>query len=236
MKGISALFLLCLASSEYAEAQPVIEQQTGSHIPIPRRARIEERPGLSKIDEGRLSMAQFARCTVDRRAADVQKMLKLPADQVTATTMASLADDECLESGQMSFSPVLLRGALFAELYRRRTAAEGRGLPWRMAVVPFDPRAVAAEGSDAAKAQQGLLTFASCVVARDSAAAKSVVSALPTSKSQNDAFVGLTPNLGQCLFQDQKITLSKIVLEGALGEVLYRGVVTQTPEVSRETK
>jgi hypothetical protein len=219
----SILTLMGLVLVSPANAQRKTEADTGSSIPIPLRARLPDRPGLSAADRGRIAMAEFARCTVDRREAGVVRMLNLPAEKVLPGSFAGLADDECLASGQMKFRPMLLRGALFVELYRRRNAAMMRQVAWRMPVVRFDANAPVDPASETPAVEMGLLAFAECVAKRDPVNAKAIVVGPTVSKAQDAAFAAITPNLGPCLFADQKITLGKIYLEGALGEVLYRG-------------
>lgn len=232
----SILALIGLVLVSPANAQRQTEADTGSNIPIPRRARLPEKPGQSAADRGRIAMAEFARCTVDRRAPGVVKMLSLPAAKVVPASFASLADDECLASGQMSFKPMLLRGALFVELYRRRNAAMSRNVAWQMPVVPFDAKASIEPTAETPAVQIGLLAFAACVARRDPVNAKAIVIGPTVSKAQDAAFTAIAPNLGPCLFADQKITLGKIFLEGALGEVLYRGSVPSADTASQGSK
>lgn len=234
-RALALLLGLSMLASPVA-AQKQTEMETGSLIGIPRRARIADGSGISAVDRGRMAMAEFARCTVDRRSSGVAKMLTLPADAVASNTMAALADDECLASGQLKFKPILLRGALFVELYRRRIDGDRRNVVWRMPVVAFDPAKKVEDASGNAAVQVALLTLAQCVVERDAAGAKAVVLSPTSSKAQDAAFVALTPKIGSCLYAGQKLALSKMVLEGALGEVLYRGAVPTARPASQETK
>ncbi|MCU6452539.1 hypothetical protein LPN01_00435 [Sphingomonas sp. A2-49] len=228
--------MLGLSIGSPAVAQKQTEMDTGSNIPIPRRARIAEGAGLSDIDRGRIAMAEFARCTVDRQSARVTGIAARPADKIDGPSLARLADDECLSSGELRFKPLLLRGALFVELYRRRNDARARKVAWQMPAVPFDP-VVKTDPADATlSVQMALLAFAQCVVTRDPATASAVVMGPTASKTQNAAFAVLAPKLGSCLYDGQKITLSKLILEGALGEVLYRGTVPSVTTASQETR
>ena len=74
-----------------------------------------------------------------------------------------------------------------------------------------------------------LMAFADCVVKRDPTTAKRTILALPTSLQENTQFTALLPSLGPCLYKGQKITFSKSILTGALGEVLYRN--SEIPDV-----
>ena len=221
-----ALFLLVSPGS----AQRQTEAETGSNIPIPRRARIPDTNGLSDTERARLAMSEFARCTVDRKASQVAELLLLSADQIDGHNMSILADDECLDSGQMRFKAVLLRGALFSELFRRRSVALAKDMTWRLPAIPYDPATPVGVATDeVTRGQLGLLAFADCVVKRDPTTAKRTILALPTSLQENTQFTALLPSLGPCLYKGQKITFSKSILTGALGEVLYRN--SEIPDV-----
>ena len=133
----------------------------------------------------------------------------------------SLADDECLASGQIRFKAIILRGAIFTELYRRRISgtspfAAPTGVP-----APYNSLAPAVEDEDG-KLQMALLAFADCVVQHDRADASAMVVAPTASQVQNTSLVALRSALGPCLPQGQQITLSRPVLEGSIAEILYR--------------
>ena len=231
---ITAALMVPVASPALAQRQ--VEMDTGSSIPVPRRARISDAPGLSDQVRARKALADFARCTVDRKAQQVAAIAAQPADKLTDTQFFKIADDECLMSGQMRMKPITMRAAIFVELYRRRDQAERRGSSWSLPAVAFDERAPV-DAADAERALQvGLLSFARCVVGRDPKTAKAVVLGPTASKEQDAAFAALAPNLGQCLPSGQNIKLSKPILEGALGEVLYRGTVPVASPVSQETR
>ncbi|MEP9401156.1 hypothetical protein [Sphingomonas sp. VNH70] len=219
-----------------ALAQRQVEEDTGSRIAVPRRARIPDSPGLSEHARARVTLAQFARCTVDRKPSQVSAIVAQPAERLGDTLVAKAADDDCLSSGQMRMKPLLMRGALFTELYRRRNQAERRGAAWRMPAVAFDAHTPVAAADPEIAVQLALLSFAACVVQRDPETAKAVVLKPAASKEQDAAFAALAPLLGPCLPSGQEIKLGKTILEGALGEVLYRGTVPVARTVSQEAR
>ncbi|MGN5374287.1 hypothetical protein [Sphingomonas hankookensis] len=231
---LSTILLVSVALP--ANAQRQLERDTGSMIPVPRRARISDSGKLSDQARARVTLAQFARCTVDRRSKEVAALAGQSADKLGGMAMAKVADDECLSSGEMRMKPMLMRGALFVELYRRRERAAGRGEPWSMPAVAFDGRTPVDTGDGDLALQFGLLSFAECVVRHDAQATRAVVLAPTASNEQDAAFAALAPHLGQCLPGGQKIALGKSILEGALGEVLYRGTVPVAPSVSQEAR
>lgn len=236
MRLLLILAMLIGSSNVPAGAQRRTEAETGSLVPVPRRARIADTSTLSDKDRGRVTMAAFARCTVDRHNSQVATALSLPAHELAAASLARLADDECLDAGQMRFQSVPFRGALFVELYRRRAEAEARHSAWRLPVVPFNAQQSIELTNQQAAEQVALLAFAACVAERDPAGAKAVVMGPTVSKVQDAAIASLVPHLGPCLPSGQKITLGKIVLEGALGEVLYRGLAPSVRPASKEAE
>ncbi|WP_294323048.1 hypothetical protein [uncultured Sphingomonas sp.] len=232
---ITAILLASIATPALGQRQ--VEMETGSSIPVPRRARISNESGLTEQAQARRTLAEFARCTVDRRSAEVSVIAAQPAEKLSDSRFMKIADDECLSSGQMRMRPLLMRAALFVELYRRRDQAERRGAAWAVPAVAFDERAAVAGAATGGLALEvGLLSFASCVIRHDAEAAKAVVLKPTASKEQDAAFAALAPHLGQCLPSGQNVKLSKPILEGALGEVLYRGTVPPTSPVSQEAR
>jgi hypothetical protein len=231
---ITPILLACVASSALAQRQ--LETYTGSTIPVPRPARISDEPGLSDQARARKTLAEFARCTVDREARQVSAIVARPADKLNDAQFMKIANYECLSSGEIRMKSMLMRGALFTELYRRRNQAERRGLTWSLPAVAFDERAPVNTANSELALEVGLLSFASCVIRHEAETAKAVVLKPTASKEQDAAFAALASHLGQCLPSGQKIKLSKPILEGALGEVLYRGTVPLASSVSQEAK
>ncbi len=235
MRGAYVLALLAAVSASGATAQRRSEMETGSIIPIPERARIPVDAKLTEDDRGRVAMEAFARCTVDRKAMQVGKIISLPANRISMDVWGRLADSECLAGGQLAFKPAVLRGALFTELYRRREQDVARGKAWTLPVVPFDDQApIAADDPD--PVNTALLSFAACVVAGDPDHAKVMVLMPNASAAQNAATSALRPSLGRCLTAGNTVKLSKTILEGALGEALYRGSSRPAPQASTELK
>lgn len=235
MKAVVIIALSFLVWTAGVSAQRRMEKNAGSYILIPERARIPDGAGLSKVDRGRVAMASFAGCTVDRKSYRLPKLLSLPANRMDSKVWAGLADDECLASGQMAFQPIILRGALFTELYRRRHKAVARGQTWTLPVVPFNDH-LAIDADDPSPVTTAVLAFAACIVAKDPIHAKAIMLASTTSSAQDAAITALKPSLGPCLPEGQTITLSKSILEGAIGEIMYRGTAQPTSTASTETE
>ena len=216
---------VALAASTMAVAQSRYQQDTGSLLPVPERARIPD--SGDQAERSRLVLAQFARCTVDRRATQLRKLLVLPLDKLSGASWGALADDECLAGGEIRFKPILLRGAVFVELYRRQMKG-GQAAHFSFKAAPYQPTTVANTGT----LDDALLAFADCIVGLDRVDASAMVVAGTASREQDGALGRLRPSLGSCLPQGQKISLSRPVLEGSIAEILFRGPAQARPAES----
>ena len=175
----------------------------------------------SDVDRGRVAMRQFAQCVLSRNPAGAERALAMPIGGAYYQAINKLAVDECLSGGTMKFKAPAMRGALFAEMYRRKYRAADPGL----VAEPVD--FAAATGSDGnGMVQAAMDSFADCVVRRDPADARAILLRSTASKEQDKAFAAVYPHLGPCLAQGQQLTLNKVALENAFAEVLYREAAT----------
>lgn len=224
----SGLTLVLVATPVWG--QDSTELDTGSHIPVPRRARIVS-SNLSQADNNRVTMSDFAKCVVARNPVAVARGLPIMIKgEQRQNILSGLATPQCLEDGQMSVPPRLMRGALFVELYR--LYALRKKVIFAPAPLQLDEPLLPENRADPVEA--GLLAFGDCVVKRDEVTARHVVVSPTASAEQNAAFKVLIPNLGPCLIAGQKITFSKPIIEGVLAEVLYREALS--PIVQAGTK
>ena len=120
-----------IVSSAWAQSKQ--DPDIGSLIRIPKRAEAPDKL-LSKEELSRELMNQFARCTVDRRPGRVVEAISLPAG-ADGQAFNGAVTDECLSEGRMQFSPSVVRGAVFGELYRRQQ----RGMKNVTKVFPVQP-------------------------------------------------------------------------------------------------
>jgi hypothetical protein len=223
----ASLLAVALFGGDAAYAQRAIERDTGSNIPVAKRAQIPERG--SKAQRGNVVMREFARCTIDRMPGKVATLLAMPLGPEYDKVMRQVVTDECLSTGEIRFKPILLRGALFTELWQRRMLAESKGKAWAPSLPAYDLSAPIGD-ADAETKQQGLLWFADCIVKRDRPAANDVIVHQVGSKAQDEAYARLMPNLGPCLPQGQQVKFSKPILEGVLAEALYRAPAAVSTE------
>ncbi|WP_156460627.1 hypothetical protein [Sphingomonas sp. Leaf339] len=227
MKRLIASGLMLLSALGTSEAQQR-ETDTGSHVTVPYRARITDAANVTAADRGRMVMQMFASCVLDRSSRQVAVALAESTESDQAAGLIKLANSDCLDSGEIRFQQIFLRGAIFTELYRRREAGRA-GQP---ALVGYDlTQAAGATGKS--QVYWWLMDLADCVVAKDRAAAKRFVVAPVVGAEESAALTNLTPSLGPCVTADQKIGLNRAVIKGALAEVLYRGA---KPSIAAERK
>jgi len=233
-RGLAWIIALAVCSTPTGgRAQSKTENGIGL-IKVPRRARISDPTGLSESDKGRLVMAEFARCAVDRRRGALVRILAKPANEIEGKDWLQVATDDCLNLGEMRIKSTLMRGAVFSELYKRRSRASNVGRNWDLPVTPYDKSTMTTTSDPNEKNLIGLLNFADCVVQRSPIATSKMVVSTSLSEPQEKAIAVLQPELGPCLTAGQKIVLSKSILEGAVAEILYRKPVMPTTTASAE--
>jgi hypothetical protein len=224
---------LCLFASAHAHAQERAAAPTAPHMVGASPAEISDKRSLSDMDRGRLAGAEFARCIAKRLPKRVDAVLAMPTAEAYRGAMAKLATDDCLANGQLRFNGGVLRGALFVELVRERSAVESRGSAWTR---PFAPLDVTAPVARPEIQQAFLLRFADCVVRRSPEVARNVV-LLPTASAEQEAALKqLRPHLGPCFPAGMTVKISKAMLEGALAEVLYRTPAMSWTPAAEEMK
>lgn len=204
-----------------AHAQRVTEAETGSLIRRPQAARIPDRSARD-ADRAYIAMLDFGRCTLDRRTSQVERALRLPVGREASAALGRAASDECLDTGEMRFQPVLLRGALFIEMWKRRALAKAKGVSWGFDLDPIVVPVIPPEATKDQKLHWGLMTYASCVVQTDRAAASEAVTQRAGEPKEMAAYQRLSPALSGCLAEGETLSFSKAILGGALAEVLYR--------------
>jgi len=206
-----------------AAAQPAVESQTGSHILIPRRARIPENTASDRVRISRQVMSEFARCVVDREPKAVARAVSASSQRDFDKAVDALSTDECLDSGMMRFKTDAMRGPLFVELYRRRADAEAHQKPWGPVAPKINLGTTPAQDSIDGE-HLPWLSFGECVVSTDSGAAQAIVLAPTASDLQDAAFAKAGAAFNACVSQGTTIRMGKQAIEAVLAEVLYRGV------------
>lgn len=174
-------------------------------------------------DTERRIMADFAQCALRIAPRKVEKALALQAGAESMMAIRRLANHRCLKEGhQMTIRANTMRGVMFAALYRRREAVAAPISPGP--AMPKIRLGAVASGDDNEKAYRLLVGLAGCVVDRDLAAARRLVLAQTASPEEQAAFQAVSPILADCLPTGTTLKLNKTMVEGALAEVLYRGI------------
>lgn len=220
MRFARAIVILTTLATAATHCALVAQTQvdTGSHIAIPKRAKIPETG--SEEDKDLIVMRQFARCTYARNATGVARAVMMEPG-LDGEALNRLAADECLQYGTMKFSAALFRGALFGELYRRRS--EDGGKPWALPAEAFSVNAVPPPtASLPLRTNFFMLYLADCVHKVAPAEVKAVVTEPAASPAQKRAFSVLIPLLGPCVPQGMTLKLNRMTLEHAFAEYLYR--------------
>ena len=220
----SALFIAVMLALPCA-AVAQTDTDLGTRIPHPKRAAIPGNPH-SPEDSGRISLSQFARCTFASKPAAVVAALQLPVDSGD-NALKAVVDDNCLEEGEMGFSNLLFRGALFGEMYRQH---EHKSRTWTYAIQPLDFSAVPdATSSPNTLTNYFMLAMADCLLAKDADSVRGIVLNEPASGAQNAAFAKIIPQLGSCVPAGATVKFSRTSIENAFGEYLYRSLVPPIP-------
>ncbi len=224
-KGVLSFILLCSVASSLA-AQGSRYTPNGSRIEYAKPAPNVEDRRLTSEEQGRKLLADYARCFVDARPKVVAEVFGLDFDASAAALQNAkrqeTANNSCLADGKFRVKMMLFRSTLYSEMYRRY-AKGNSDVASRFRALPYDPAApISADISTDARVNALLLQLAACAYARQPDAVRGVVTQKAGTSAQSEAFAKVIPDLGPCVQQDEKLVLSKAVLENAFGEYLYR--------------
>ena len=219
------LFLSVVSALTGTQASAQQETEFGSRIMRPSPAEPDYRSKLSKGNQARAMVDDFALCTLQYSRKAVASALALtPGDTDSHSSLNKLAQPRCLRDATLRMPPELLRGALF----RAKLLDEFVDRRLVFAAQPLDPTRFAHDLENRQQVQHALLQdFASCVVRAKPAAAAAFVTEEAGSKKEQKALDDLGPALGPCLSNGQKIKLSRDVLGAQLAEALYHELVAE---------
>lgn len=193
-------------------------QDTGSLIRAEPGAMPDNANRRANLRQG---MANIASCVLKRRRSSAKAYLTtFPGTGEAIKRATILAQDDCLASGGVAFDERVFRGVLFEALYRDEFA---RSLPGDLSTRTVIDYSVGADLAVGWQQQEvALRRFSDCVVRKDSRTAHLLVSSLPESARENEAFSELGSSFSSCLFKDQTLRFSKVILRAVVGESLYR--------------
>lgn len=167
-------------------------------------------PEISGPGRVRMVLDASARCLMDDRPDSVRRFLSLAPDSKDAVRHAKyLNASECIVSasrGQdLAFSPLLLRGAFYREMYVRSFEKAAPALQPALASV------VAAEPA--------LAQLAECLIRKSPNTARTMVLAPAESELESKAFNALYDKVGSC---PASPAFSKAMLSGVIAETLFK--------------
>ena len=167
-------------------------------------------------------MYRYAECVVDNSRTRVELYLtSFPGSKAARNSANGLAVDNCLSTGEMRFSESLFRSGAYDVLYRKKFQKAG---PLDFSTAPTIDYAA---GSDVemygdADSRIALRQIADCTVRKDPSASRALILSMVASKSEGAAFTQIVPSMGGCVREGSKLTFSKSVFRGVIGETLYR--------------
>lgn len=212
---------VAVMSSALVVASVAHAQRTGSLVG-PSPAQIPEGGSFSKEDRARITMYRFAECAVDKNRVRVEMYLKtFPGSKAAINGANMLSIDDCLSTGEIRFNEALFRSGVYDILYRNKFREDG---PVDFSAVPAIDYAA---GSDVeagvhADSQITLRQIADCTVRKDPPTSRALILSMVASKAESAAFTTIVPSMGGCVFEGSKLTFSKSVFRGVIGETLYR--------------
>lgn len=175
--------------------------------------------GLSAEDDLRKMLPAYAACLVEHDRPDVERILARFPDAANDKALGNLDLRDCLYNVEITISNVTLRGALYAELYRRTYRERQPDLHG----VSIDWWAVAAgQDKDRANNYVGLRQFAECLVQKHPQESRALMLVPPRSKREEDAVRTMVPDMGACLAAGSEVHLNIELIEALVAEALYR--------------
>ena len=216
---VAVAFSVAASLCGSAMAAGPMEEETGSHISRPAPAEIPL-SRMSETDQARATIIAFSQCIVLSHRSAVEQALAIPPlDKQASRALGALAGSDCLRYGELSMRTTMLRGGIYAALYRIDFAKGAAAIADR----PLDFSADV-QGAVTPDAQQylWLRQFADCVVRADPADARTLVLSPVASSAENASFAALAPHFNGCAVQGMTLTFSKVILSGLVAEALYR--------------
>ena len=210
MKSITA-FLVALVVAGPVAAEGIIPREGPASV---------DREGKFSGDIARKVMDQFAACVLDRRRKLVLQALAMPPDSPEQNKeFGYFAKTECIASAELRYGGPAFRGSLYKALVRKQF---GRKEVFPAPAPGASSQTTPEETGTRSLGETGLLKFASCVIHKDPANARTAILATAGSPNEDDAMAALANVYPQCLYEDNTLRLSKSRLIGLLAEAYYR--------------
>ena len=206
---------------------PAFAQDTGHIIEEFKRARIDPDKTNDPVALQRL-IYDFGACVIRSKKRVVLPFLDtFPFSPEAAKASSRVTIDDCVDSGEMRFSPEALRGPMYQALYRTdfgKTPVTGlRDVP------PVDYTA-------GAQVQPGdtrlaLRHFADCVVRKDEAGTRKLILSGVGSSEEASAVQSLVPLMNGCVEKGNEVRFTKPLLRALFAETSYRLSVARSRQI-----
>ena len=207
-------------------------QETGSRIRSAPRAEIPTSTKMSPTDKGRVMMAGFAECLVDRTPGRARAYLNMfPGTEVAAKTISVFVTPECIEPNAarlagLRMDETLLRGGLYAALYKKDFKHKEPSINTTPINYWDDAKG---QNPEVATQYVALRQFADCIVRKHGADSRALILADVAGEKERAVMAAMIPDLHSCMVEGLKVEFSKSVLVGLIAEALYR---TSLPPVN----
>lgn len=194
-------------------------QETGTRFKRFTPANMAKQSGMSEAEHQRFTLTKFSDCVVQRDRNEALIYLGLaPTTKGAMKIGGKIFSPECIKTesgGQLRIPGPVVRSGLYGALYR---ADFGR----HEGTLSEQPLDLAKDENRDLPNYVALREFAECVVRSDPANSRAAVLAYVGSTAEKTAFAALAPKFGPCLPQGTQVEFSKTIIQGLLGEVLYR--------------
>lgn len=190
----------------------------------PDPAKAPDTIRLSELDKSKLVTSRYVDCLVKKNRSGVDGFLSKYINREDTLEMGSkLAVSECLYTGELRMSGQVLRGQLFAALYRTDfdspvSMTAGQRVDYR----PDLPEDLLPDEGKSANIYVALRDFSDCVVTSDTKAIHKLVTTEVVSTSEKTAWDHVQSLMGPCLVEGVELKFSKSVLESLFAESIYR--------------
>jgi hypothetical protein len=177
---------------------------------------------MAQAKAARRALMLGVQCLLDQRPTNVRSFLKMYPDSRDGVRAAGyLNSGDCVDGqagGQpIRFGPAMLRGVIYKVMYQRAFADRAPAL---RPSIDFAAD-VKGQPDPSGAAYLAAREFATCVVRRDPAAARSLVLAEVESADELNALGAVQPTFEGCM-QKGQVELSRSGVTGVIAEVLYR--------------
>lgn len=170
---------------------------------------------------GREATVELAKCILKRHRSAAKNLIELSADSSVVVPELTRLARECLASGELRIPPLLLRGALFEELYKQEF--EEAGSQDLSKAPPIDYlQGYQQPLSEASKQALAMSFVGDCLVRADTSSARLMVASIPGTAKEHRATGAIAARLPQCIPQGQTIRFSRSFIRAAVSEALYR--------------